>query len=128
MAALSFLWQYWQWIVIGALAVVVLGYVAFILRNWKIAAAVIAIVCAFLGAQALYNAGYNARVAVEVADRTKLIQARLDTLEFIAAGDKVRADADAETIRILTEQASATPANSTAALPADVVKRIGAIK
>jgi hypothetical protein len=81
-----------------------------------------------LGAQALYSAGYNARVAKEVADRTALIQGRLDTLELIAANDKMRADSDAATIAVLMDQVGKTPPNTKPAMPRDAVARIRGVK
>lgn len=128
MGWLSFVWSYWQFLLIGTALVAVLAYVAFILKNWKVVAAAGALVGMALAAQALYSAGYNARVAKEVGDRTKLIQDRLDTLELVAANDKLRADSDAATIAILSDQVSKTPPNDKPAMPRDAVARIRAVK
>lgn len=127
-AALSFAGQYWQLLIVSTLACAVLAYVAFVLRNWRAALAVVGIVVAVLAAQFAYTQGYNAKTDEDVAERTKILQDRLDTLQRLADADRLRADQDAAEIARLTELASKTPANTKPALPADVAKRIGGIK
>lgn len=72
--------------------------------------------------------GYKRRVDADVAAQTKILAARVVTLEKTAAADKTRADADALVINELQEQAAATPANTKAAMPRAAIKRIGEIK
>lgn len=124
----SFLFAYWQWILIGTVGAAILAYVAFILRNWKIAVAVAVMVALFLSHQAMYSAGYGAHVAEEAAKLTVLLQGRIDTLEAVTKEDAKRADEDADTIERLRAAAAETPANATVALPAAAARRIGGIK
>src|SRR4051812_28459682 len=119
-AAVSFAAHYWQLLIVSTLACAGLAYVAFVLRNWRAALAVAGIVVAVLAAQFAYTQGYNAKVNEDVAERTKILQDRLDTLQRLADADRLRADQDAAEIARLTELASKTPANTKRALPADV--------
>jgi endonuclease/exonuclease/phosphatase (EEP) superfamily protein YafD len=125
---LSFVLHYGYWIVFGFAVAVGLAYVAFVLRNWKIAAAVAAIVFSIIAVQQIYSAGYHARIDEEVAARTRQLQDRLDTLQKAAEADRQRADEDAARIEDLQKQVSATPENKGKALPRDAANRIGGVR
>lgn len=128
MGVLSFLWSYGPWILIGTIGAAVLAYVAFILKNWKIAAAVAVLVALYFSHQGMYSAGYGAKVAEEAKKLTALLQGRIDTLESVAKEDAARADADADEIERLRTAAADTPVNATVALPAAAARRIRGIK
>lgn len=127
-AALSFVAHYWQILLVGTLGCAALAYLAFVLKNWRIALAVAAAVGAVFLWQGAYSAGYKAKTDADVAERTKILQDRLDTLQRLADADQMRAAADAAEIARLAELASKTPENNKPALPADAAKRIGGIK
>jgi hypothetical protein len=114
-------------VLVVVLAVVALGIAAWVFKNWKIALVAIAVAAAGLYAQQFDKNGYDRRVAEEVAEQTKVLQARLDTLRDVNAADAERALAANARIAELEALAGQTPANDTACLPEDAAKRVGDI-
>lgn len=124
---LSYLGANFALVLVVVLAVVALGIAAWVFKNWKIALVAIAVAAAGLYAQQFDKNGYDRRVAEEVAEQTKVLQARLDTLRDVNAADAERALAANARIAELEALAGQTPANDTACLPEDAAKRVGDI-
>lgn len=125
---IAFVSHNWQWIIIGLGLVVGLGVLAFITKNIKLVLAAAVIVGVGLAGQALYSAGYNAKVNEDVAARTAILTERLQTLQNLSEADKQRSDNDTATIKRLQEAADATPVNNNACLDEGAADRIGKIK
>jgi cell division protein FtsB len=128
MAALSYLGAHWTLIIVVVLAVAVLGYLAFILKNWKAALAAVVLVMAGLAYQSADLAGYKRRVNEEAQAQVKLLNSRLAVLEAVSKAYNARAAYDAATIKKLEDEAKETPANSDQCLPADAARRVRSIR
>ncbi len=128
MAVLSFLSNNWLAVVAIVLVVVVLGAVAWLLKNWKVAAAAVAVLAVYFGGQALWTAGYNAKVAEVVAAQTKQLQDQLDRMNRASEADAKRAQEDADKIAQLESKANETPANTGACLDIDSARRVRDIR
>lgn len=128
MATLAFLIGNWQAIVALTLCLVVLGALAWFLKNWKIAAAAVALLVVYFAGQALWTAGYKARVAEDVAKQTKILTERIETMNKVAEEEAKRAIEDANKIAELEAKANETPANSGACLDSDSAGRVRDIK
>jgi cell division protein FtsB len=128
MAYLSYLGSNWVLVIICVLAVIVLGYLAFILKNWKIALAAIVLVCFGLAYQKANMDGYKRRVNEEAAAQVKLLNDRIATMTLVTALDAQRAKDDQEKISELERLASETPPNTGVCLDADATRRVRAIR
>lgn len=128
MATLSFLAHWWPWVIVATLAVAGLGYAAFVLKNWRLAAAAAAIVAAWLVTQWFWSAGYKAKADEDLKARTAQLEYRLKLQDKILSDYEEMSKRDDAEIAKLREQVAATPENPTACLPEDAAGRIGEIK
>lgn len=128
MWVLSYLGANFALVLVVVLAVVALGAVAWFARNWKVAVAAVVVAAAGLYAQQFDKNGYNRRVAEEVAEQTRVLQGRLDTLQAVNTADAERALAANARIAELEALAAQTPANNNQCLPEDAAKRVGDIR
>jgi energy-coupling factor transporter transmembrane protein EcfT len=128
MAVLSFLSN--NWLAVGAIVLVVVALVAvaWFLKNWKVAAAAVAVLAIYFGGQALWTVGYNAKVAEVVAAQTKQLQDQLDRMNRASEADAKRAQEDADKIAQLESKANETPANTGACLDIDGARRVRDIR
>jgi hypothetical protein len=125
---LSYLGANFALVLVVVLAVVALAAVAWFAKNWKVAVAAVAVLACGLAYQQADRSAYQRRVAEEVAEKTKILQTRLNTLQTINAADAARSLADAERIANLELQAMQTPANDAPCLPEDAAKRVGDVQ
>lgn len=125
---LSYLGANFALIVVVTLAVLALAAVAFFARNWKVALAAIAVLAAGFAYMQIDKNAYQRRVSEEAAAQVAMLRGRLVTLQKQTDADAERAKTDATYIETLEAEASQTPANATPGIPADVAKRIGAIR
>lgn len=128
MAYVSYLGSHWELVIIVVLGVAVLGYGAFALRNWKIAAAAIVLTCLAFAYQRAQIDGYNRRVAEDVASQTKILQGRIDALNLLALKDAMQAQKDAANISELRKKSEDTPKNDSACLDRAAVGRVRDIR
>ncbi|MGB3042432.1 MAG: hypothetical protein WBB98_04530 [Xanthobacteraceae bacterium] len=124
---LSYLGANFALVLVVVLAVVALGAVAWFAKNWKVAVAALVVAAAGLYAQQFDKNGYDRRVAEEVAEKTKVLQGRLDTLRDVNQADAERALAANARIAELEALAAQTPENDAPCLPEDAAKRVGDI-
>ena len=125
---LSYLGANFALVLVVVLAVVALGAVAWFAKNWKVAVAAVVVAMAGLYAQQFDKNGYDRRVAEEVAEQTKVLQSRLNTLQAVNAADVERALAANARIAEQEALAAQTPANANQCLPEDAAKRVGDIR
>lgn len=125
---LSYLGANLALVLVVVLAVVALGAVAWFAKNWKVAVAAVVVAAAGLYAQQFDKNGYDRRVAEEVAEQTKVLQDRLNTLQAVNTADAERALAANARIAELETLAAQTPANDNQCLPEDAAKRVGDIR
>lgn len=125
--AASYVMAHWELIVVCVLAVAALGYAAFVLKNWKVALAAIIIACCGLAYQGADMAGYNRKVAEDVAAQTQIYKQRVDALNTLALKDAARAKSDAEKIEALQKVADATPKNDNTCFDVGTTRRVRAI-
>jgi ABC-type bacteriocin/lantibiotic exporter with double-glycine peptidase domain len=128
MAALSFLLTNWQAILALGLLVVILGALAWFLKNWKLAVAAVAIAALYFAGQALWTNGYKTHVAEEVEKQTKALREQINQMNVAAEMDAQRAIDDANKISELETKSNETPANSGACLDIDGARRVRDIK
>jgi apolipoprotein N-acyltransferase len=124
---LSYLGANLALVLVVVLAVVALGAVAWFAKNWKVAVAALVVAAAGLYAQQFDKNGYDRRVTEEVAEQTKVLQGRLDTLRDVNQADVKRALAANARIAELEALAAQTPSNNNQCLPEDAAKRVGDI-
>lgn len=127
-AFLSYFGANWVLVVLVLLGTVALGYVAFILRNWKLAVGAVVLVCVGLAYQKANMDGYKRRVNEEAQAQIKVLNGRLDALQHVAAEDALRAQRDSTEIAQLKKLASETPKNDSACLDVDAARRVRAIR
>lgn len=123
-----FLASNWALVLVGVLAIVICGAVAWFTKNWKAAAIGVAILAAIYGAQHLFTAGVNAEVARQVARERALLENRIKLANDIADDHIKRAEQDAAKIEELEKLAAQTPANDTACLDRDAARRVRDVK
>jgi hypothetical protein len=123
-----FLASNWALVVAVVLAIVICGAISWFTKNWKIAAAGVAILAALYGAQHLFTAGVNAEVARQVAREKALLEHRITVANEIADHHMKRAEEDAARIEELGRLAAQTPANTNACLDIDAARRVRGIK
>lgn len=128
MAYVSYLGSHWELVIIVVLGVAVLGYGAFALRNWKIAAAAIVLTCLAFAYQRAQIDGYNRRVAEDVAKETQIYKDRIDALNTLALKDAMQAQKDAANISELRKKSEDTPKNDSACLDRAAVGRVRDIR
>jgi CBS-domain-containing membrane protein len=128
MAALSYIGAHWALIVVVVLATMALGYLAFVLRNWKVALAAIVLVCAGLAYQSADLAGYKRRVNEESAARITQLESRIAVLDTLQNDNARRALADSLEISRLEGLASETPPNNGACFDAATSRRVRDVK
>lgn len=128
MWALSYLGANFALVLVVVIAVVALGAVAWVAKNWKVAVAAVAVLGAGLAYQQIDKTAYQRRVAEEAAQQVKVLQGRLDTLQAVNRADAERALAANARIVELETKAAQTPANDGACLPEDAAKRVGDIQ
>lgn len=124
----SFLGANWAMAIAVVLAVVVLGAIAFFLKNWKAALAAICLIGASFVFQQIDRNAYQRRVNEEARERVKLLAARAKLAEEIADLNMARAERDAKTIEDLERKASETPADDGVCLDAAAAGRVRDIK
>lgn len=125
---LSYLAANFALIAVVALAVLVLGAIAWFTKNWKEAVAAVAILAAGFAYMQIDKNAYQRRVFEEAQQQVRVLQGRLDTIDMASQADADRALADATTNQKLRNLAGQTPANSAACLDSDAAKRVGDIK
>ena len=128
MAYLSYLGAHWALIIAVALVVIVLGALAWFLKNWKLAIAAFTVLAVGFAYQAVDMQGYKRRVTEDAARQVKVLQERLDTLNAINRAYSSRYADDQKKLSELEKQASETPPNSSPGLPADAARRVRNIR
>lgn len=125
---LAFLQSYGV-LVFAAIALAVgLGYLAFILRYWKLAAFAALIIVAACYQGKAYKDGYDKAWEEVAAAREKILKERNKVLEEANAADDEQRKKDQEELELLRKKAKDTPENTTVCLPGEVAVRIGEIK
>jgi hypothetical protein len=124
----SYILAHWELILVCSLSVAALGYAAFILKNWKVAIAAVVIACCGLAYQGADMAGYNRKVAEDVAAQTEIYKNRLTALNNLALKNAAQAKVDADKINELESKASETPKNDGACLDAAAASRVRNIR
>jgi membrane protein implicated in regulation of membrane protease activity len=125
---LHFLMAYWQWIGIALIVSAGLGYAAFILRNWKLAAVAVGLLVLFFSHQWTYVAGSNARLRLVQAESARLLKARDETIKDVQEAATKQAAEDAKRIAELEKKIDATPKNNRPALPRAAAGRVRDIR
>jgi hypothetical protein len=128
MAYLSYVASHWELVVVCVVGVAALGYVSFILHNWKTAVAAVAVACCGLAYQHADVAGYERRVAEDVAAQTQVYKERIDALNSIALKNAMQAKSDSESIKSLEKQSEETPKNDSPCLDRAAASRVRNIK
>ena len=128
MAYVSYLGSHWELVIICVLGVVALGYAAFALRNWKVAAFAIAVTCAGLFYQRAQIDGYNRRVSEDVAAQTQTYKDRIDVLNTLALKNAMQAQKDSDSLNALRKKSEDTPKNDGACLDRAAVGRVRDIR
>ncbi len=113
-AYVSFFASHWELVVVNIVGLAVLAYVAFVLKNWKLAAAGLIIACCGLVYQHADIAGYKRRVAEDVAKQTQTYKDRIDVLNKVASSHGAETLKDATDVDKLQKVASDTPKNDNA--------------
>ena len=126
MSYLSYLGSHWMLFIIVVLTVIVLGAASWFLKNWKLAATAILVVCVGLAYQSANMEGYKRKVAEDAQAQVVILQKRLLTLNIVAQADAARQKADRDYIDKL-EARSETPKNDSACLGLDAARRVRAI-
>lgn len=106
----------------------ILTAIAWLLNNWKLALAGVAVVAALLFVWHVDRAGYQRRVAEEAAVQVKVLQGRLDTVNAINTAYGQRYSADQKALSELKKAASETPKNDAACLPRAATGRVRSIR
>lgn len=127
-AYVSYAASHWELIIVCLIGIAALSYLAFILKNWKVALAAAVIACCALAYQHADIAGYNRRVAEDVAAQTQIYKDRIEALNSIALKHAMETKHDDETIAKLREQSEQTPANDRACLDRDAASRVRSIR
>lgn len=128
LSLLSYLGSNWVLVILVVLGTAALGYVSFILRNWKLALAAVLLVMLGLGYQKANMDGYKRKVNEDAQAQLTTLKHRLATLSLLNASDTKRAQADQATISELKRLARETPKNDGACLGIDAARRVRAIK
>jgi hypothetical protein len=128
MAYASYIGSHWELIVLCVLGVAALGYAAFALRNWKVAAFAVVVTCAALFYQRAQIDGYNRRVAEDVAAQTQIYKDRIDALNTLALRNAMQAQKDSDTLNALRKKSEDTPKNDGACLDRAAVGRVRDIR
>lgn len=125
---LSYVGSNFALIAVVVLAVIALGAVAWFAKNWKVAVAAVVILGAGLAYQQIDKNAYQRRVAEEAAEKVKILQGRLDTMNQANQANAERALQDAARISELETQANETPANAGDCLDRDGAGRVRSIQ
>jgi Flp pilus assembly protein TadB len=128
MAYLSYLGAHWALIIAVALVVIVLGALAWFLKNWKLAVAAFAVLAVGFAYQAVDMQGYKRRVAEDAARQVKVLQDRLDTLNAVNRAYSSRYADDQKKFSELEKKASETPPNSSVCLDRAGARRVQSIR
>jgi hypothetical protein len=128
MTALSYIGAHWELIIAVLLVTIAMSYVAFVLKNWKVAAAALLFVGASLAYQWIDIHGYKRRLAEEQAQQVAVLTERIATLSLVNSLDTQRAIADAASHRNLEALSSDTPPNPGPCLDAGAAHRVWAIR
>lgn len=126
-AYVSFFASHWELLVVIGIGSVALAYLAFVLKNWKLAVAVAVIACCGLVYQHADVSGYNRRVAEDVAAQTQIYKDRIDVLNKVASAHGAATLRDAADIDKLEKKASETPKNDAACLDRAGASRVRSI-
>lgn len=113
---------------VTGLSFVALAAIAVFTRNWKAGVAAIIVLAAGFAYMHIDKQAYQRRVSEEAAAQVALLRGRLETLQKQGEAHAERAKIDAAYIDLLESEHGETPANATPGIPADVAKRIGAIR
>jgi hypothetical protein len=127
MALLSYLGAHWALFISVVLATIGLSAASWFLKNWKFAAAAIALAVVGLAYQAADMEGYKRKVSEDAQEQLKTLNRRLGTLQLTQALDAQRASADAYLNSQLDTLSRETPPNASACLDADAARRVRAI-
>jgi hypothetical protein len=125
---ISYIVSNWELIIVVVLAVVALGSAAWFLKNWKIAVAAVVIAAFGFAYQSANMAGFDRAVAIQTAERTAILQGRLNALQTLALKDNMQAQLDAKRINDLESIANDTPKNDGFCLDASAVGRVQSIR
>lgn len=125
--ALSYIFAHFFLIISVIVVSAVLGYLAFVLKNWKIALAALVLVGAGLVYQHADLGGYKRRIAEEKAQEIELLQTRIATLQHLSSIDNQRALSDAKLNTQLETLSRATPVNTGPCLDLGAALRVRAI-
>lgn len=125
---LSYLGSTFGLILVATVAVISLGVIAWVSKNWKVALAAAVVLAASFAYMQIDKNAYQRRVAEETREQIVVLQSRLATLQNVAKADAFRAAAFKQQLDKLERQASETPPNPTACLPRDAAGRVRAIR
>jgi CBS-domain-containing membrane protein len=128
MWVLSYIGANWALILVVVLAVVALGAVAWLAKNWKVAVAAIIVLAVAFAYQQIDKNAYQRRVSLEVAEKVAALQRRLDAVNQINQKNAERALDDAAEIARLQAEAGNTPANASACFDSDTAGRVSRIR
>lgn len=126
--ALSYISANWALIVSVVLVIVGLGFLAFFLKNWKAAAAALAIAALAFAFQWTDRNAYQRRVNEESVAAFERLKSNLELANQIADDHMKRAEVDAAKIEELERLAASTPANSNACFDIDTTRRVRALR
>lgn len=127
MILLSYMAAHWTLVLLVTVAILGLSAASWFLKNWKLAAAAIVLLCAGLAYQAVDMEGYKRRVSEDSAAQVQLLAKRLLAVNMTAALDAQRATADAYLNSKLDDLSRATPPNNGACLDLPAARRVRAI-
>lgn len=126
--SLAFLKEYWGPLLALAPVIAALGFIAYVSRDWRVAAAAVAIVAVMLYADHLFKQGYNKREAELRAEYTRVLAEReVVRAEAEAEYRRQKAEDDArlaELQRVIDE----TPPNDQPAVPRSSGGRIRSVR
>jgi hypothetical protein len=128
MSYVSYLLSHWELVVLCVLVVAALGYAAFALRSWKVAACAVVVICVGLFYQRAQIDGYNRRVAEDVAAQTQIYKDRIDALNTLALRNAMQAQKDSDSLNALRKKSEDTPKNDSACLDRAAVGRVRDIR
>lgn len=128
MGALWFFVSQWQLVLIGLAITVGLGYAAFILKNWKLAAGALVLIAFVTYSGIQYKNGYDDHLAKTLAEQKKMFEERERTALAAAELERQRAAAAISTAEDLQRQIDETPNDPRVCGDGDLPRRLRSVR